>query len=87
MAGAAAPLVRSIAGLDTGKYEHPLIAMNATLPGNKGPATLSAAVSPASSSFFSNNCFNGVETETFSTNNDGSLPIGTYKGNHLNLQV
>ncbi len=86
VAGAAAPLVMSVSGLDTGKYEHPLMARNAALPGNKGPASLSAAVSPGSSSFFSNNCFNGVETETFSTNNDGSLPIGTYRGNHLNLQ-
>jgi subtilase family serine protease len=38
------------------------------------------------SSFFSNNCFDGTETESFSTNNNGSFPIGTYKGNHLNLQ-
>ena len=28
----------------------------------------------------------GPETELFSTNNNGSLPIGTYAGNHLNLQ-
>jgi subtilase family serine protease len=86
VAGAAAPLVRSVSGLDTGKYQHPLVTRNAALPGNKGLASLSAAVSPGSSSFFSNNCFNGVKTETFSTNNNGSLPIGTYKGNHLNLQ-
>ena len=25
-------------------------------------------------------------TDVFSSDNDGSLPIGTYKGNHLNLQ-
>lgn len=86
VAGAAAPLVRSVAGLDTGKYEHPLMAKNAAPPGNKGLASVSAAVSPGSSSFFSNNCFDTVVTRTFSTNNNGSLPIGTYKGNHLNLQ-
>ena len=27
-----------------------------------------------------------VVTQTYSTNNDGQLPIGTYTGNHLNLQ-
>ena len=35
---------------------------------------------------FSSQCFTGTETESFSTNNDGELPIGTYSGNKLNLQ-
>jgi subtilase family serine protease len=86
VSGAAGLLVRSVAGLDTGKYEHPLIAKPTTLPGKKGAATLSAAVHPGSNTFFSNNCFDGTKTETFSTNGNGSLPIGLYKGNHLNLQ-
>jgi subtilase family serine protease len=81
--GAAAPLVRSISGLDTGKYEHPLMARLAPsgqVPGADG--TTSVATPDA---FYNNNCFDGTEKETFSTNNNGSLPMATYKGNHLNL--
>lgn len=84
--GAAAPLVRAISGLDSGEYTHPM----ATRPGP--PSTklgkAFAAMVPAApgSTFFSNNCFDGTETETFSTNNNGSFPIGTYKGNRINLQ-
>lgn len=81
--GAAAPLVRAIAGLDTGEYEHPLMARGANLP-----QSAAAAVSPASltaSSFFSSDCFPGPVTEKFTTDNVGELPIGTYKGNLLNL--
>jgi subtilase family serine protease len=85
--GAAAPLVRAISGLDSGEYSHPM----ATRPGppsTKPGAKALAAMAPAApdSSFFSNNCFDGTETESFSTNNAGQFPIGTYKGNHLNLQ-
>jgi len=85
--GAAAPLVRAISGLDSGEYTHPM----ATRPGppsTKPGAKSLAAMAPAApdSSFFSNNCFDGTETESFSTNNNGSFPIGTYKGNHLNEQ-
>jgi subtilase family serine protease len=84
--GAAANLVRAISGLDSGEYSHPM----ATRPGppSTKPGKASAAMAPAApdSSFFSNNCFDGTETESFSTNNNGSFPIGTYKGNHINLQ-
>jgi subtilase family serine protease len=84
--GAAAPLVRAISGLDSGEYTHPM----ATRPGppSTKPGKALAAMAPAApdSSFFSNNCFDGTETESFSTNNNGSFPIGTYKGNHINLQ-
>jgi len=84
--GPAAPLVRAISGLDSGEYTHPM----ATRPGppSTKPGKAFAAMAPAApgSSFFSNNCFDGTETETFSTNNNGSFPIGTYKGNHINLQ-
>lgn len=83
--GAASPLVRTISGLDSGEYEHPAMQRGANLPAGKSQLT-TAAVSPADSSFYSSDCFDGVVTQEFSTNNDGQLPIGTYTGNHLNLQ-
>ena len=86
--GAAAPLVRSISGLDNGQYEHPLMS-RAALIGSKQaaaakPAMAASAITPGS--LFSTNCFNGTETDVFSNNANGSLPIATYKGNVLNLQ-
>lgn len=83
--GAAGPLVRTISGLDSGEYEHPAMQRGANLPASKSGLTRTA-VSPADSSFYSSDCFDGVVSQTFSTNNDGQLPIGTYTGNHLNLQ-
>ena len=85
--GAAAPLVRAISGLDSGEYTHPM-ATRPDPPSTKPGAKALAAMAPAApdSSFFSNNCFDGTETESFSTNNAGQFPIGTYKGNHLNEQ-
>src|SRR6266576_1803189 len=85
--GAAAPLVRAISGLDSGEYRHPMATRPgppSTKPGAKSLAAMAQAA--PDSSFFSNNCFDGTETESFSTNNNGSFPIGTYKGNHLNEQ-
>jgi subtilase family serine protease len=82
--GDAAALVRSIGGLDTIRYRHPAMS-RPTLSQATGKAE-AAAVSSTSSSFYSNNCFDGTETDVFSTSNDGSFPIGTYTGNHLNLQ-
>ena len=83
--GPAASLVRAVSGLDTGRYEHPMMARPAALPGQKpGNGVMANAVTPGA--FFSNNCFNGTKTEKFSTNGDGEFPIGTYHGNHLNLQ-
>jgi subtilase family serine protease len=83
--GAAAPLVRSISGLDSGKYEHPLMARpttwNRQTPGAKASPR---ALTP--DDFFSNTCFDGTETDVFSNENNGSYPISTYKGNHLNMQ-
>jgi subtilase family serine protease len=81
--GDAASLVRAVSGLDSGEYEHPLIARPTNIQG-------SAAGSPAAatpSSFFSSDCFPGSVKQTFSTNNDGELPIGTYKGNYLNIET
>jgi subtilase family serine protease len=80
--GAAAALVQNVSGLDTGKYEHPM--MTRAIPQGKGASFATAAIKAAD--IFSPTCFNGLETESFSTNNNGSLPIGTYSGNHLNLQ-
>lgn len=84
--GAAGPLVRAIAGLDNGEYSHPM-KQKAAIPGNAASGQMaSAAIRPADSSFYSNDCFDTTETDSFSMNNNGSFPIGTYKGNHLNLQ-
>lgn len=84
---AAADLVRTVSGLDSGEYQHPLVSRPTTLP-NQGTASATAfKVSAAPpDDFYNNNCFDGVKTEMFSNNNNGSFPIGTYKGNHLNLQ-
>ena len=84
--GAAAPLVMAISGLDDGKYEHPLISRSAILPQSKGAAVKASAVGATPDDLgFSNICFDGTRTQTYSNNGNGSLPIGTYKGNHLNL--
>jgi subtilase family serine protease len=86
--GAAAPLVRSVAGLDTGVYEHPLMTRPTSASGSKAlafkPAAASASAKSNASDFYTNNCFGGVVTQTFSNNNNGSFPIGTYTGNSLN---
>jgi subtilase family serine protease len=83
--GAAASLVRAISGLDSGEYEHPLMARPSTLGSAKTTAVQAkAANAPASpGTIFSSQCFPGTETESFSNNDDGSLPIGTYSGNKL----
>lgn len=84
--GAAAPLVRAISGLDSGEYTHPMMA-RATPPSTTPGKTMAAMAAPTATdtSFYSNNCFDGTETDVFSTGNSGAYPIGTYKGNHLNL--
>ncbi len=90
--GAAAPLVRSIAGLDTGKFVHPAMSRTATLPAARNSATsATAAPKPATvtpNDFYNSNCFNGLESESFSTPppDGGPLPSVSIKGNHLNLQ-
>ena len=85
--GAAGALVMSVSGLDSGQYQHPM--MQRAVPTPKGGGTLTAASTAAtatSSDIFSPTCFNGVETESFSTSANGTLPKGTYSGNHLNEQ-
>ena len=79
--GAAGPLVRAVSGLDTGEFEHTLVTRPTSLGGSK-----SAAAAVSSSDFFSPRCFTGTEKESFSTNGDGELPIGTYSGNKLNQE-
>jgi len=86
--GAAASVVKSVAGLDTGEFRHPLVTRPAAPPGLNGSSTLHSTIDASSSvasssAFFNNNCFPGVEKETFSTLNNGSFPIGTYSGNKL----
>ena len=66
--GAAGPLVRAISGLDSGEYTHP--AMSRPAPPSSttsGKAMAAAAVTGVDSSFYSNNCFDGTETDVFST--------------------
>jgi len=82
--GAAAPLVRAISGLDSGQFEHPALA-RPTLTSSTSAAVTPAAATPGN--FFSSDCFNGTVKQTYSTNNAGELPIGTFSGNHLNLQT
>jgi subtilase family serine protease len=82
--GAAGPLVRAVSGLDTGAFEHPVMGKPTSIGGSKSAAAQAEAVS--NSDFYSQQCFTGTETESFSTNGDGQLPIGTYTGNKLNLQ-
>jgi subtilase family serine protease len=82
--GAAGALVRAVSGLDSGEYEHPAMQRGAKFPAGKSGNMTTAAAS--SSSFYSSDCFDGVVTQTYSRNNDVRLPIGTYTGNHLNLQ-
>ncbi len=90
--GAAAPLVRSVAGLDTGTFVHPAMSRTATLPAVKtSVSSATAAPKPANvtpADFYNTNCFDGVESESFSTPppDGGPLPTVSIKGNHLNLQ-
>ena len=79
---AAAGVVAGVSGLDNGKYEHPL-AQRTELSGTKPKAAV-PGVSP--DTLFTNVCFPGTETDSFSTNPGGPLPTATYKGNYLGLQ-
>jgi subtilase family serine protease len=84
--GAAGPLVRAVAGLDSGEYEHPAVQRAAKLPAGQSGFLATGAMAATDSNFFTSNCFDGTVTQKYSTNSDGELPIGTYKGNHINLQ-
>jgi|HubBroStandDraft_2_1064218.scaffolds.fasta_scaffold01089_4 subtilase family serine protease len=89
--GAAAEFVSTVSGLDSGEFEHPAMTRTPKLPSSPSTPTATRAaaasvhgVATSDPLGFSNNCFNGTETEVLSTNGDGELPIGTFKGNHLN---
>ncbi len=89
---AAAELVSTVSGLDTGEFEHPLMTRTprfaptqSTSAAATAAAKVSNTVSTSDSLGYSNNCFNGTETDVLSTDGNGTLPIGTYKGNHLNM--
>jgi subtilase family serine protease len=88
--GEAASLVRSISGLDSGKYEHPLMSRTAlreqTTAAKVASKPLVVADAGPVAPDYSVTCFSGTETDVFSTNANGSLPIATYKGNVLNQQ-
>jgi subtilase family serine protease len=84
--GAAGALVRTVSGLDSAEYEHPAMARPTTLGAKKTDVTADLSPATADASFYSSDCFDGVVTRRWSTNDDGELPIGTYKGNHINLQ-
>lgn len=86
-----ASLVFSVSGLDSGEYEHPIMQRPTPPSSSTGVTTAasgvkSVAATTNAASLFSSICFNGTEKETFSTEGLGLFPIGTYSGNHLNLQ-
>src|SRR6202041_2308056 len=68
--GAAGPLVRAVSGLDAAEFEHPLMAKPTSIGGSKSAAAVQAAAI-SNSDFFSQQCFTGTETESFSTDADG----------------
>jgi subtilase family serine protease len=82
--GPAGELVRAVSGLDSGEFEHPLVARPTISSGKTGSVAATVA-SVTNSDFYSSQCFTGTESETFSTGGNGSLPIGKYSGNKLNL--
>jgi len=82
--GAAAALVGSIYGLDNMQYKHPIVA---PMTPQKAPpgGNLTEAAHPADSSFFTSNCFTGVDTEHFSGTDFYGNPItASYTGNTYN---
>jgi subtilase family serine protease len=92
--GPAGDLTRAVSGLDTGEFEQQFIIRPTSLPTSR-PATLVGAPAVAgvaqpgtvtSADLYSPQCFLGTEKVTFSENNDGEFPIGTYAGNTLNLE-
>src|SRR5579864_1374540 len=55
--GAAGDLVMGVLGLDTGKYEHPIMSRSAMI-GNSGNSAAAALTAAAQADMFSNVCFN-----------------------------
>jgi subtilase family serine protease len=87
---AAGEFVRAISGLDTAQFDHALRArpaLPASQKSGREAAQRGTAASATSSDLYSSQCFTGTESETFSTEGSGALPIATYKGNQINLQT
>jgi len=85
--GPASRLVRAVSGLDTAEFEHPLASRASLASNTPGVDSGIKAATAASPDFYSSQCFTGTERVSFSTNNDGELPIATYSGNKINLQT
>lgn len=68
--------VLAVAGLDSGRYSHPLL-QRPTL--SKNGKTVPPEKVTAGAPFFSSDCFTGATTEKYTT--DGTYPIGIYSGN------
>jgi subtilase family serine protease len=84
--GAVGLLVRAVSGLDSAQFEHTVMARPTGFGGSKSGAAAEKQTPVSNADFYSSQCFTGTETDTFSTNGDGELPIGIYTGNKLNLQ-
>jgi len=82
--GEAGKVVRAVSGLDTDGFEHPYVIRPTTI-GSTNSAALAKPAAVSNEEFFPSQCFTGTEKETYTNNNDGSLPIGTYTGNKINL--
>jgi len=85
--GAAASLVRSVAGLNTSEFQHPMMVRSTSLPTGAPAAAAAHAKSFAAQAaptlppdFFTTKCFDGVVTET--SGQQGAFPFATFKGNH-----
>jgi subtilase family serine protease len=78
----AAKVIAAVSGLDNAQYEHPLVQRTTLNP--KAPTPARAAVHP--DQLFTSVCFPGTETDSFSTNGNGSQPVATYTGNYLALE-
>ncbi len=84
--GDAAALVKTVSGLDSGSFKHPAMTQAAKLPTSTSrTASTNRAAAGTPGLGYSNNCFNGTVTQTYSTNGTGALPIVKAQGNHLNL--
>jgi subtilase family serine protease len=83
--GPASDLVSAVSGLDNSGFEHPVIVRQASNGFmSRSPNIVKPAGIPATQ-FFPSQCMDGTETLTFSNEDSGQDPIGTYSGNKLNL--
>ena len=82
IADPAGALIRSVGGLDSSGYTHPLAQQTALLPPKGGAAGKSSVVSPnvaaAAPTAYTSACFKSPTTEAFSSS---GYPVGVYTGN------